>query len=105
MRRKQTVSVEPEGPAEIKTRIPVWLYPSTLEVMDWAAETAGYIGNLCRCETRGVRLGWPEQLSQRSYKQENCRCVRSAHRTRCAGRRDPEWRSDRVCVPQCPHTI
>jgi len=41
MKRKQTVSVEPDGPAEIKTRIPVWLYPSTLEVMDKAAETAG----------------------------------------------------------------
>ena len=41
MRRKQNVSVEPDGPAEIKTRIPVWLYPSTLEVMDRAAETAG----------------------------------------------------------------
>ncbi len=41
MRRKQTVSVEPGGPAETKTRIPVWLYPSTLEVMDRAAETAG----------------------------------------------------------------
>ena len=41
MRRKQAVSVEPGGPAEIKTRIPVWLYPSTLEVMDRAAETAG----------------------------------------------------------------
>ena len=41
MKRKQAVSVEPGGPAEIKTRIPVWLYPSTLEVMDRAAETAG----------------------------------------------------------------
>ena len=41
MRRKQAVSVEPGGPAEVKTRIPVWLYPSTLEVMDRAAETAG----------------------------------------------------------------
>jgi len=41
MRRKQTVSVEPDGPTEIKTRIPVWLYPSTLDVMDKAAETAG----------------------------------------------------------------
>ena len=41
MRRKQAVSVEPGASAEIKTRIPVWLYPSTLEVMDRAAETAG----------------------------------------------------------------
>ena len=41
MRRKQAVSVQPDGPAEIKTRIPVWLYPSTLEVVDRAAETAG----------------------------------------------------------------
>ena len=47
MRRKQTVSVEPGGPAETKTRIPVWLYPSTLEVMDRAAETAG-----CRSRDR-----------------------------------------------------
>lgn len=37
MRRKQTVSTEPDGPAEIKTRIPVWLYPSALEVTDRAA--------------------------------------------------------------------
>lgn len=41
MKRKQTVSVELDGPAEVKTRIPVWLYPSTLEVTDRAAETAG----------------------------------------------------------------
>ena len=41
MRRNQPVSVELEGPAEIKKRIPVWLYPSTLEVVDRAAETAG----------------------------------------------------------------
>ncbi len=41
MRRKKAVSVEPDGPAEIKTRIPVWLYPSTLEVIDRAVETAG----------------------------------------------------------------
>lgn len=40
MSRKQTVSVEPEGPAEVKTRIPVWLYPSTLEVIGRAADTA-----------------------------------------------------------------
>ena len=41
MSRKKPVSVESDGPSEIKTRIPVWLYPSTLEVMDRAAETAG----------------------------------------------------------------
>lgn len=41
MSRKKPVSVEPDGSSEIKTRIPVWLYPSTLEVMDRAAETAG----------------------------------------------------------------
>lgn len=41
MSRKKTVSVEPDGPSEIKTRIPVWLYPSTLEVVDRAAEAAG----------------------------------------------------------------
>ena len=41
MSRKKPVSVEPDGLSEIKTRIPVWLYPSTLEVMDRAAETAG----------------------------------------------------------------
>ena len=41
MSRKKPVSVEPDGPSEIKTRIPVWLYPSTLEVVDRAAETAG----------------------------------------------------------------
>ncbi len=40
MKRKQAVSVEPDGPAEVRTRIPVWLYPSTLGVMDRAAETA-----------------------------------------------------------------
>ena len=41
MRRNKPLLAEPDGPAEIKTRIPVWLYPSTLEVMDRAAETAG----------------------------------------------------------------
>ena len=41
MSRKKPVSVEPDGSAEIKTRIPVWLYPSTLEAVDRAAETAG----------------------------------------------------------------
>ena len=42
MRRKRTVSVEPDNSAETKTRIPVWLYPSTLEVIDRATETAGF---------------------------------------------------------------
>ena len=42
MRRKRTVSVEPDNSAETKTRIPVWLYPSTLEVIDRVAETAGF---------------------------------------------------------------
>ena len=41
MGKNRPISVEPGGPAEIKTRIPVWLYPSTLETMDRAAETAG----------------------------------------------------------------
>ncbi len=40
MKRRKTVNLEPNGPDEIKTRIPVWLYPSTLEVMDRALETA-----------------------------------------------------------------
>ena len=40
MKRRKTVNLEPSGPDEIKTRIPVWLYPSTLEVMDRALETA-----------------------------------------------------------------
>ena len=40
MKRGKTVNLEPNGPDEIKARIPVWLYPSTLEVMDRALETA-----------------------------------------------------------------
>ena len=40
MKRKQPVSLRADSPDEIKTRIPVWLYPSTLKVMDRAAETA-----------------------------------------------------------------
>ena len=40
MSKKTHVSVEPNTPAEIKTRIPVWLYPSTLEVMDRAMKIA-----------------------------------------------------------------
>ena len=36
MSKNTPVSVEPNTPAEVKTRIPVWLYPSTLEVMDRA---------------------------------------------------------------------
>ena len=40
MSKKTHVSVEPNTFAEIKTRIPVWLYPSTLEVMDRAMKIA-----------------------------------------------------------------
>ena len=40
MSKNTPVSVEPNTPAEIKTRIPVWLYPSTLEVMDRAMKIA-----------------------------------------------------------------
>ena len=46
MKRGKTVNLEPNGPDEIKTRIPVWLYPSTLEVMDRALETAN-----CKCRS------------------------------------------------------
>ncbi len=41
MKRKWTVSEKLDGPAEVKIRIPVWLYPSTLKVMDRVAKTAG----------------------------------------------------------------
>ena len=40
MNRRKPVNLGPNGPDEIKTRIPAWLYPSTLEVMDRAAEIA-----------------------------------------------------------------
>ena len=40
MKRRKNVNLEPNGSNEIKARIPVWLYPSTLEVMDRALETA-----------------------------------------------------------------
>ena len=40
MKRNKPLSLEPNSPSEIKTRIPVWLYPSTLETIDHAAETA-----------------------------------------------------------------
>ena len=40
MKRRKTANLELNGPDEIKARIPVWLYPSTLEVMDRALETA-----------------------------------------------------------------
>ena len=40
MNRRKPVNLGPNGPDEIKARIPVWLYPSTLEVMDRALETA-----------------------------------------------------------------
>ncbi len=40
MKRNKDISLKHGGTdEEIKTRIPVWLYPSTLEVMDRAAET------------------------------------------------------------------
>ena len=34
MKRNQSVPTKQNGSAEIKTRIPVWLYPSTLEAVD-----------------------------------------------------------------------
>ncbi len=41
MKRNKNISLKHSGTdEEIKTRIPVWLYPSTLEVTDRAAETA-----------------------------------------------------------------
>ena len=40
MSKKTHVSVKPNTSAEIKTRIPVWLYPSTLEAMDRAMKIA-----------------------------------------------------------------
>ena len=40
MSKKTHVSVEPNTSVEVKTRIPVWLYPSTLEVMDRAMKIA-----------------------------------------------------------------
>jgi hypothetical protein len=40
MKRRKTANLELNGPDEIKARIPVWLYPSTIEVMDRALETA-----------------------------------------------------------------
>ena len=40
MSKNTHISVEPNTPAEVKTRIPVWLYPSTLEVMDRAMKIA-----------------------------------------------------------------
>lgn len=42
MKRKTPVSVEPGSSTETKTRIPVWLYPSTLDAVDRAVETAGF---------------------------------------------------------------
>ena len=41
MKRNQPISLEPDNPNEIKTRIPVWLYPSTLDAVDRGAEMAG----------------------------------------------------------------
>lgn len=41
MKANKSVSLEPNSSSEIKTRIPVWLYPSTLEVIDRAEEVAG----------------------------------------------------------------
>ena len=40
MKKAKLLFGENESREEIKTRIPVWLYPSTLEVVDRAAETA-----------------------------------------------------------------
>ena len=40
MSKNTHISVEPNTPAEVKTRIPVWLYPSTLEVMNRAMKIA-----------------------------------------------------------------
>ena len=40
MSKNTHISVEPNTPAEVKTRIPVWLYPSILEVMDRAMKIA-----------------------------------------------------------------
>ena len=40
MKRNKPLSLEPNSTSEIKTRIPVWLYLSTLEAIDRAAETA-----------------------------------------------------------------
>ena len=39
MKKAKLLFGENEPREEIKTRIPVWLYPSTLEVIDRAAET------------------------------------------------------------------
>ena len=40
MKKTKLLFGDHEPREEIKTRIPVWLYPSTLEVIDRAAETA-----------------------------------------------------------------
>ena len=40
MKKTKLLFGDNEPREEIKTRIPVWLYPSTLEVVDRAAETA-----------------------------------------------------------------
>ena len=40
MSKNTPVSVESNIPAGIKTRIPVWLHPSTLEVIDRAMKIA-----------------------------------------------------------------
>lgn len=40
MSKRGTAVAEPEGPQEIKTRIPVWLYPSTLAAIDRAMATS-----------------------------------------------------------------
>ena len=40
MKKTKLLFADNEPREEIKTRIPVWLYPSTLEVVDRAAETA-----------------------------------------------------------------
>lgn len=40
MKRRKNVNLELSGPEEIKIRIPVWLYPSTLEAVDRASTAA-----------------------------------------------------------------
>ena len=49
MSKNTHISVEPNTPSEVKTRIPVWLYPSTLEVMDRAMK-------IVNCKSRSEYL-------------------------------------------------
>ena len=41
MKKNTQALIDSDNTKEIKTRIPAWLYPSTLEVIDRASETAG----------------------------------------------------------------